>query len=590
MSSSPHSSRSVCPFLAFRLSSSRRRPASASARNTASIPPPLYAALRLPNLGSRLAACQLTGPPSRGISRCPGVDPPRAADDDLRYGRSSPPGGPVPLPTSAVTEEELLAGSPPVRAVPPDEVAAASAGGRRLVVLDDDPTGTQTVAGVPVLTAWDPDDLRWALATRSPAFFVLTNTRSLAPHDAAERDRQVVRALAAAAPAGGAGFAIASRSDSTLRGHFPLETDVLAEELAALGAGPVDGVLVVPAYVEAGRLTVDSVHWMRTAAGMIPVGQGEFARDATFGYTSSRLPDWVEEKTGGRVAAADVVRITLVDLRLHGPPRVAELLGELRGGRVAVADAACDDDLRVLALGVALAESRGLRLLYRCGPSFVRARAGQSARAPLTPADLGRTEPGRAGLGTGGSGDGEPGPPVTPHGLVVVGSHVGLTTRQLDRLRARGGIAEHELDVTTLLDDATRPAHVTEVALACADGLQEHDVVLRTSRTVVTGADAAESLAIARRVSAALVDAVRAIVAARRPAFIIAKGGITSSDVATDGLGIRRAWARGTLLPGIVSLWEPESGPATGIPYVVFAGNVGTDEALADAVDLLRSR
>ncbi|ADI10539.1 hypothetical protein SBI_07419 [Streptomyces bingchenggensis BCW-1] len=464
---------------------------------------------------------------------------------------------------------------PPPREVTPAEVTAALAADRRLVVLDDDPTGTQTVADVPVLTTWTVEDLRWALRQDSTAFFVLTNTRSLAPDAAAVRNREVVRALAQASAAEGIGYVLASRGDSTLRGHFPLETDVLADEV------PVDGVVLVPAYIEAGRLTADSVHWMRTAEGMLPVGQSEFARDATFGYANSRLPEWIEEKTGGRVAAADVLRITLEDLRVRGPQHVAGLLGSLREGRTAVADALTDDDLRVLALASATAEAAGARLLYRCGPSFVRARAGQAARAPLTAEEL------RAGRDAAG--------PAGPdrdhaHGLIAVGSHVGLTTRQLDRLRERGGIAEFELDVHALLDEERRAAHISEVARACARALEESEVVVRTTRSLVTGADADDSLAIARNVSAALVETVRAITAERRPTFVVAKGGITSSDIATEGLEIRRAWARGTLLPGIVSLWQPESGPSVGIPYIVFAGNVGDDNALADAIDLLRSR
>lgn len=458
---------------------------------------------------------------------------------------------------------------PPPREVTPAEVAAALAADRRLVVLDDDPTGTQTVADVPVLTTWTVEDLRWALRQDSTAFFVLTNTRSLAPDAAAARNREVVRALAQASAAEGIGYVLASRGDSTLRGHFPLETDVLADEV------PVDGVVLVPAYIEAGRLTADSVHWMRTAEGMLPVGQSEFARDATFGYANSRLPEWIEEKTGGRVAAADVLRITLEDLRVRGPEHVAGLLGSLREGRTAVADALTDDDLRVLALASARAEADGARLLYRCGPSFVRARAGQAARAPLTAEEL---RAGRDAAAPAG------------HGLIAVGSHVGLTTRQLDRLRERGGIAGFELEVPALLDEGRRAAHIAEVAKACAGALEGGEVVVRTTRSVVTGADADDSLAIARSVSAALVETVRAVTAERRPAFVVAKGGITSSDIATEGLEIRRAWARGTLLPGIVSLWEPESGPSVGIPYIVFAGNVGDDNALADAIDLLRSR
>ncbi|MEX3106361.1 four-carbon acid sugar kinase family protein [Streptomyces sp. ST1015] len=468
--------------------------------------------------------------------------------------------------TGPVPEAAVLEGLPPVHEVSAAEVAARISGGPRLVVLDDDPTGTQTVADVPVLTSWTVDDLRWALRQDSTVFFVLTNTRSLSPEDATARNREVVRALRTASVAEGTGYVLASRGDSTLRGHFPLETDVLAEEL-----GTLDGVVLVPAYIEAGRLTVNAHHWMRTADGLLPVAESEFARDATFGYRSSSLPEWVEEKSGGRIPADEVLRVTLGDLRGGGPAHTSRLLSSLRGGRTAVVDAVCDDDLRVLALALAQAEENGTRLLYRVGPSFVRARAGQVARAPLTPAEL-RPLRGDA-----------------PHGLIVVGSHVALTTRQLDRLRERGGIAEYELDVALLLDEEWRDAHIAEVAATAAGALDSADVVIRTSRVLVTGADADDSLAISRQVSAALVETVRQVNATRRPAFVVAKGGITSSDTATHGLEIRRAWARGTLLPGIVSLWEPADGPAAGIPYIVFAGNVGGVDALADALDLLRS-
>jgi uncharacterized protein YgbK (DUF1537 family) len=476
------------------------------------------------------------------------------------------------LPRHALPEPEVLAGLPPVREIPAAEVAARIRSAPRLVVLDDDPTGTQTVKDIPVLTTWTVDDLRWALRQNTPAFFVLTNTRSLSPEDTATRNRAIVRALHQASRAEGIPYAIASRSDSTLRGHFPLETDVLTEELTSVGASTPDGVVLVPAYIEAGRLTIDSTHWMRTPDGLLPVGESEFARDATFGYRSSRLPDWIEEKTNGRTPADKVLRITLTDLRTKGPSHVASLLSTLRDGAPAVVDAVCDDDLRVLALALAEAEENGAHLLYRVGPSFVRARAGQSAHPPLTPAEL-RPLRGDA-----------------PHGLIVVGSHVSLTTRQLDRLREQqGNLTEYELDVALLLDDTRRDAHIREIATAAAAALETSDAVIRTTRTLVTGTDADASLAISRRVSAALVEAVRLVNAVRRPAFVIAKGGITSSDTATHGLEIRRAWARGTLLPGIVSLWQPVDGPAAGIPYVVFAGNVGGDDALSDALALLRS-
>jgi uncharacterized protein YgbK (DUF1537 family) len=493
--------------------------------------------------------------------------------------------GPAPAVDGPVPLDVLTSGFPPARPVTAAALAAEVATGRTLVVLDDDPTGTQSITDLPVLTRWEDADLRWALRQDSSAFFVLTNTRSMSDTDAAALTSEVTRRVAAASAQVGRDVVIASRSDSTLRGHYPLETDVISRELAAAGR-PVDGVVIVPAFVEPGRITVGSVHWMRTDDGMLPVSHSEFARDATFGYTNADLRDWVEEKTGGRIARAEVATVTLHDLRAGGPGRVEDILTGLRDAQPVVVDAASDDDLRVLVQGLLAAEARGKGFVYRTGPSFVRARSGQAA-APPVDADRLRAATAAADAGT----DGDPRPRAA-RGLVVVGSHVALTTRQLDRLRAAGGIAELELDVPALLDPTRGADHIAATVERAARLLAttgDADLVLRTSRTLVTGRDPVDSLVIARTVSTALSTVVRELTARVRPAFVLAKGGITSSDTATAALGITRAWSRGTLLPGVVSVWEPVSGPARGIPYVVFAGNVGDDDALVTAVSTLRA-
>ena len=494
---------------------------------------------------------------------------------------TDPSPAPSPQSVGAITLERLLADQPPVLDV--GDSLKQIQQGRRVVLLDDDPTGTQTIADLPVLTSWSVADLQWALQQPTTGFFVLTNTRSLSETDAAERNRQVVDALHQAAEAEQVSYVLASRSDSTLRGYFPLETDVLSQELAARGT-VIDGVVICPAYVEPGRLTIDSLHWTRTPEGMIPVSQSEFAKDASFGYHSSDLRDWVEEKTAGRIPRDEVATITLTDIRAGGPDRVGEILTGLRNGQPVVVDTVEDADQQVVVLALIRAESTGKNFIYRIGPSFVRARTGQHATPPADPERLKQILAKQPADDTR---------PATKHGLIAVGSHVGLTTRQLDRLRDRGKIIEQELDVPTLLDDSTRDQHVNDVAGRAATVLRNNDadsdIVIRTSRTLVTGDDAVSSLVIARTVSAALVGTVREIVSQIRPSFVLAKGGITSSDTATDGLGIRRAWCRGTMLPGIISLWEPVDGLARGIPYIVFAGNVGDDDALAAVVDTLRS-
>lgn len=471
-----------------------------------------------------------------------------------------------------VSRSALLDGLPPGRPVAAGEVAAL-ARGRVLVVLDDDPTGSQSVADLPVLLRWDAESMEWALRAGAPAVYVLTNTRSLSPTDAERRTREVVRAALAAATRVGIRVGFASRSDSTLRGHFPLETDILAEELAAATGEAIDGLVLVPAFPDAGRITVGSVHYAGDAAdGYTPVGQTEFARDATFGYFASDLSAWVAEKATGRHTSEGVARIDLTTLRTDPAGTLGVLLG-LGSARPVVVDIVEENDLRLLAIALYAAQQQGARLLFRVGPPFVRAFVGQEVPAPVGVREVSairRTRPSEGARG----------------GLVVVGSHVSLTTRQVERLIDHDHPMEVELDVAAVLSDGDEGL-VRALARRVAEGIAEGNVVLRTSRVLVRADDAETSLGIARRVSDAVVEVVRQVVELagdRPPRFVVAKGGITSSDVATHGLSIERAMVRGPMLPGIVSLWEPMTGPARGIPYVVFAGNVGDVDSLAEVV------
>lgn len=480
-------------------------------------------------------------------------------------------------------EADALAAYPAEPQIAAHEVAEAVArSGRVLVVLDDDPTGTQSVADLPVLTRWEIEDFRWAFGlrvagARPAAVYVLTNTRSLDPDAAAERNRQVAAAAMEAAREAGVRLAFVSRSDSTLRGHFPLETDVLAEAIAAGGGAPVDGVVMVPAFPDAGRVTIGGEHYVRASEGALtPVSDTEFAKDPTFGFSTSNLPDYVEEKTGGRVAARDVIVLDLGTIR-SGAAAIADAIAPARNSIPIVADITGENDLRALALGLDEAERRGASLLYRVGPPFVRGRIGQEARAPLTAEEV------YGDLASGGART-----DLAVGGLIVVGSHVGLTTRQLERLTAEHPSARTiEIDVSRLLTAEEAGAHLEATVSAVVRALAEGDVVVHTSRTLVRTDDPSTSLEIARTVSAAVVGVVNRVLKTTPPRFVIAKGGITSSDVAAHGLEIRRAIVRGPMLPGIVSLWEPVEGPARGIPYVVFAGNVGDDESLAQVTATL---
>lgn len=477
---------------------------------------------------------------------------------------------------------EILEGIPPspgTSAVQVREARAQAQDSRIYVVLDDDPTGTQSVADLPVLTAWEPQDFTWAFAQEKPAVYVMTNSRSLSPADAERVNREVVSAALSAAATTGTQLAFVSRSDSTLRGHFPLEPLTIIDEMRksggaepGAGASEVDGIILVPAFGDAGRITVHGVHYAGSEkTGFVPVGETEFAKDASFGYQASRLPQWVEEKTGGQVPASDVVVLELGDLRADLDKIVSQLLAA-HDGTVLAADIVTEEDLRQLSLALIKAETTGKHFVYRVGPPFVRARIGQDEHAPLTDAEIASARGNRE---------------LAPGGLIVVGSHVDLTTRQLAYLREQEQLPEFEIEVPQVIDSVRREAHLAEIVDKVKTALGQGNAIVRTSRQLVTGADEDDSLAISRQVSAAVVAVTQQVLRACPPRFVVAKGGITSSDTASKGLSIRRAKVVGPMLPGIVSLWTALEGPAQGIPYIVFAGNVGDVTSLAAVVQKL---
>lgn len=433
----------------------------------------------------------------------------------------------------------------------------------KIIVLDDDPTGSQTVHSCLLLTRWDVDTLRLGLADESPIFFVLTNTRSLSPDEAAAVTREVCHNLKLAIDAEGIeDFLIVSRSDSTLRGHYPIETDVIAEEL-----GPFDAHFLVPAFFEGGRITRDSVHYLIIDGVPTPVHETEFARDSVFSYTHSYLPDYVEEKTKGRIPAQRVERFLLGDVRtgrdVAGKTSTLERLLNLTGNQCAVVDAETQNDLNSFATDVLTAVEQGKRFLFRSAASLLTALAGLPPQ-PVLADEMSQYVRG-----------GKP-------GAVVVGSHVKKTTQQLQQLLTETGIAGIEVDVVQLLDNSLeQPDKLLTQTLASVHAAHEagKTPVVYTSRQELVFADVQTRLQFGAAVSSLLMDIVRGLPA--DIGFLISKGGITSNDVLSTGLALTSARLLGQILPGCSIVLSPDSHQQfPNLPVVLFPGNVGDADAL----------
>jgi uncharacterized protein YgbK (DUF1537 family) len=428
----------------------------------------------------------------------------------------------------------------------------------KIIVLDDDPTGSQTVHSCLLLTRWDVATLREAILDDSPLFFVLTNTRGMAAKPAAYITREVCKnlklALAELKKIGrDINPILVSRSDSTLRGHYPVETDVIAEEL-----GPFDAHFLVPAFFEGGRITRDSVHYLMVQGKEVPVHETEFARDSVFGYRHSYLPDYVAEKTAGRINAAQVERFLLSDVRGDSLPRLMALHGNV----CAVVDAETQSDLDHFAEQLRAAAARGKRFLFRSAASLLTALARLPAQ-PVAAQDMARYVR-----------DGKP-------GAIIVGSHVKKTTLQLEQLLKMPGVTPIEVDVGQL--HAQREVLLAEIVRQCGRShAAGHTPVVFTSRAELVFSDQAARLAFGEAVSAFLMDVVRNLPVTL--GFLISKGGITSNDVLSSGLALRTSRVVGQILPGCSVVCCPADHPRyPNLPVVIFPGNVGDDQAVATA-------
>ena len=448
--------------------------------------------------------------------------------------------------------------------------SAVSTSPAKIVVLDDDPTGVQTVHGVSVYTAWDTENLERGFREKEPLFFVLTNSRGLTTAETEVLHRTVARNLAMVGRKLGMPFILMSRGDSTLRGHYPLETRILAETLVAEGMPQFDGEVLCPFFKEGGRFTIGDVHYVRNGADLVPAGQTEFAQDKTFGYSSSNLCEWIAEKSGVTSDSMNVTSVPLEPLRAGDVDEVLRILMRIKDFGKVIVNALDYSDLEVFSLALYRALAAGKRFLFRTAAALPKVIAGIGDRPLLSRAEL-------------------VDPSVHDGGLVVIGSHVRKTTAQLEALRSVPGLLFLELDTHLVLDERAFAAEVNRIKAECDAALGAGTTVVvytRRDRFDVDTGDKEDELRVAVRISDSLTSIPASLM--RKPRFIIGKGGITSSDIGTKALRVKRALVLGQVLPGIpVWLTGPESlFPNT--PYIIFPGNVGEADSLKRIVEMLR--
>ena len=432
----------------------------------------------------------------------------------------------------------------------------------KIIVLDDDPTGSQTVHSCLLLMQWDVETLRLGLRDEVPIFFILTNTRAIAPRQAAMVTQEVCRNLKIALAAEKINnFLVISRSDSTLRGHYPLETDVIAQEL-----GDFDAHFLTPAFFEGGRVTINSTHYLLIEGKKVPVSETEFARDSIFGFSHSYLPDYVAEKTQGKIPSEEVIKIQLKDLYSEN---LTQQLLTLKNNACVVVDGETQEDFERFTAALLAATNQGKRFLFRSAASLITSLA-QLGQQPTPPEAMACYKINHK------------------PGVILVGSHVEKTTRQLKQLLQQPLTVGIEVEVIRLRD---HPEARELILREIRDRIltvwrQGKTPVIFTSREEVTFSTIQERLEFGKAISDLLMDIVRSLPS--EIGFLISKGGITSNNLLSQGLNLTTVRLLGQILPGCCVVRTAVDHPQfASLPVVLFPGNVGSDRSLVTAWEIM---
>ena len=440
---------------------------------------------------------------------------------------------------------------------------------KKIVVLDDDPTGVQTVHDISVYTGWDLDSIREGFAEEGKLFYILTNSRGLTVAQTTQVHQDIARRVAEVSRETGKDFILMSRSDSTLRGHYPLEPRLLKDIVEEETGVKIDGEVMCPFFKEGGRFTINDVHYVKYGDELVPAGETEFARDKTFGYKASDIKEYIEEKTVGEFKACDVTSISLEDIRALNIDKIVDQLMQVRDFHKIVVNAVDYVDVKIFCVALYRAMAQGKHFMFRTAAAIVKEIGGISSQPLLTREQMITKE-------------------TDNGGVIVVGSHTEKTTRQLEELKKIPGIVSIEFDSDLVLDDVKFAEETRRVRSLIEETIAGgKTAVAYTRRKLLVIENDTKEEALIRSVK--ISDAVQSLVGELtvEPSFVIAKGGITSSDVGTKALRVRRANVMGQIRPGI-PVWQTRSeSKFPNTPYVIFPGNVGEDVTLREAAEIL---
>lgn len=427
----------------------------------------------------------------------------------------------------------------------------------KIVVLDDDPTGTQTVSNIKVYCDWNTKTLKKALSSSENIFFILTNSRSFSKTKTIYVHKEITKNILSL----NKNVLFYSRGDSTLRGHYPTETETIKNEYENITNIKIDGEIICPFFIEGNRITKNAIHYIKFNDKYIPVGESEFAKDKTFGYKNSNLLNWCEEKTNHKYIAKNMIHINLKEIRNLSWDTIYNKFYFCKDFNKIIIDAENYYDLKIVTICFLKAINNNKHFIIRGAASLVKLLHNDANKPFLKKEDIIDT--------TNKNG-----------GLIVIGSHVSKTTQQFEKLK-NTSIKLIEFNQHLVLNKMLFIQEINRVTSEIDKNIKSgFDVVVytRRERLDIPNGTKEQQLNITNEIANGLVQIVQQI--SSQPKFVITKGGITSSDVLTKGFGVNEALVLGQIDFGIPVWLAKNKKTEYPMPFIIFPGNVGDENSL----------
>lgn len=279
--------------------------------------------------------------------------------------------------------------------------------------------------------------------------------------------------------------------------------------------------------------------------------------------------EYIEEKTNGEYKKEDVTCISLEDIRNLNFDKIEKQLLDVNDFNKIIVNAVDYCDIKVFCVALYRAMAKGKTYMFRTAAAIVKVIGGITNQPLLTKQKM-IVKDNQNG------------------GIVVIGSHTNKTTAQLESLKEVKGIEFIEFDSDLVLDEVKFEEEIKRVVSLSEKYIQEGiTVVTYTKRKLLVVENDSKEDALVRSVK--ISDAVQSLVGSLtvEPSFVIAKGGITSSDIGTKALAVKKANVMGQIKPGIPVWQTGEESKFPKTPYVIFPGNVGEITTLKEAVEVL---